>query len=84
MNHPRKVLNSNRFKGPLSGLRQFLTIEIPLKYDKKRFLFHFKGSFRSWDIYIFVLHFFRYVEKQLDEKAMVNVKIFWRHRLGNK
>ena len=47
-------------KGPLSGLRQFLTSESPLKIIKKCFLFHVKSSFRSWDIYIFVLIFCLY------------------------
>ena len=35
------------FKGPPSDLRQFLTIESPLKMIKKCFLFHDKSSFRS-------------------------------------
>ena len=37
------------FKGPLSGLRQFLAAERPLKWWKM-LLFHDKSSFRSQDI----------------------------------
>ena len=36
-------------KGALSGLRQFLATEYPLKMMKKCFLFHLKSSFRSQD-----------------------------------
>ena len=38
------------FKGALSGLRQFLAIEGPLKNDEKPFLFHLKSFLRSQDI----------------------------------
>ena len=38
------------FKGALSGLRQFLATESPLKLMKIFFLFHLKSSFRSQDI----------------------------------
>ena len=38
------------FKSALSGLRQFLATESPLKMIKKCFLFHLKSSFRSQDI----------------------------------
>ena len=41
--------------GALSGLIQFLTTGSPLK-NEKYFLFHFKSSFRSQDIYVFVLN----------------------------
>ena len=37
----------NYFKDPLLGLRQFRTIEGPLKMMKNVFLFHVKSSFRS-------------------------------------
>ena len=36
-------------KGPLSGLRQFLTTE-GSQSDEKCFLFHIKSSFHSQDI----------------------------------
>ena len=36
--------------GTLSGLRQLLAIESPLKMMKNAFLFHLKSSFRSQDI----------------------------------
>ena len=39
-----------KFKGALSGLRQFLAIENPAKNDEKFFLFHLESSFRSQDI----------------------------------
>ena len=39
-----------RFKGALSGLRQFLASESPLKKGEKCFLFHLKSSFCSQDI----------------------------------
>ena len=37
-------------KGVLSGLRQFLATENPLKMMKNAFLFHLKSSFRSQEI----------------------------------
>ena len=43
------------FKGPLSGLRQFLTIESPLKIMKNTF--YVKNTFLSRDVYIFALTF---------------------------
>ena len=46
----------NHFKGALSGLRQFLATESPLKMMKSAF-FHLKSSFRTQDIYVFVLTF---------------------------
>ena len=41
-------------KGALSGLRDFLAT---FKNDEKCFLFHFKSSLCSQDIYVFVLTF---------------------------
>ena len=49
-------LRHERVKGPLAGLKQFLTIESPLKI-MKNVLFFKKSSFRSRDIYIFALTF---------------------------
>ena len=43
-------------KGALSGLRQFLAIQSPLKM-MKCFLFHLESSFCSQNIYFFVLTF---------------------------
>ena len=40
---------SENFNGALSGLRQFLATESPLKMMKNAF-FHLKSSFRSQDI----------------------------------
>ena len=37
---------SSGFKGVLSGLKQFLPTESPLRMAKNIFLFHLKGSFR--------------------------------------
>ena len=45
------------------------------KNDENLSLFHVKSSFRSWDIYIFVLTFWD-VEKWLDKKVIVNFKIY--------
>ena len=49
--------------------------ENPFQNDKKCFLFHVKSSFRSLDIYIFVLIFWL-CRKRLDKKAKDNFKIF--------
>ena len=51
------ILSEKLLKGALSDLRQFLTTESPLKIIKKCFLIHLKSSFRSQDIWIFVLSF---------------------------
>ena len=44
----------------LSGLRQFLATESPLKFTKNVFYFTLKRSFRFQDISIFVLTFWSY------------------------
>ena len=44
-------------KSPLSALRQYLTIESPLKMMKSDFFFHAKSLFYFKDIYIFVMSF---------------------------
>ena len=52
--------------------KKFLFTSIKaLKNDKKCFLFYAKSSFRSWDIYIFVLNF-GYGKKLFDKKAIQN------------
>ena len=47
----------------------------PFENDEKYFLFHFKSSLRSWDIYIFVLTFWLR-KKRLDKKTTVSFKIY--------
>ena len=59
-------------KGPLSGMRQFLTIQNPSKMMKNAFYFMLKAlfvieTFSSW--------LFGYAEKRLEKKALVNYKI---------
>ena len=51
------------------GLRQFLTIENPLKMMKNAFYFILRALF----VLEIVLTFF-YLEKRLDKKAMINFK----------
>ena len=57
-------------KGTLSGLRQLLAAESPLKIMKKVFLFHLESSFHSQDIK-FLFWLFGHVAKQLDKKDKV-------------
>ena len=52
-----QVLCLVKLKGALSGLRQFLALESPLKIMKNAFLFNLKSSFCSQDISVFVLAF---------------------------
>ena len=61
------------FKGPLLGLRQFLTIENSLKVMKNAFYFILKALF-ILEILSFLAWLFGFVEKWLDKKAMVNFK----------
>ena len=42
---------------------------------EKCFLLHFKNSFRSWKIYIFVDWPFGHAEKRLDKRAMIISKL---------
>ena len=53
------------------GLRQFLTIDSPLEIMKNVFYFMLKAVF-VLEIVTFLSWLFGYVEKRLDEKAMVN------------
>ena len=62
-------------EGPLSGQRQFLTIESPLKFMKNAFYFMLKALF-VLEIFTFLSWSFGYVEKHLDEKVMVNFEIY--------
>ena len=61
-------------KETLLGLRQFLTTE-NLKNDEKRLLFHVKAHF-VLEVFTFSSWLFGYVEKWLDNEAMVNFKIY--------
>ena len=63
-------------KGPLSGLRQFLTIERSLKIMKNAFYFMFKALF-VLEIFTFLSSLFGInIEKRLDKKAMVDYKVY--------
>ena len=66
---------SKDIKDPLSGLRQFLGIESPLKMMKNAFCFMLKALF-VLDIFKFSSWFFGYLEKRLDKKAEVNFEIY--------
>ena len=68
-------LRHERVKGPLSGLRKFLTTESPSKMMKNAFNFMLKALF-VLDICTFLSGLFGYVEKRLDEKVKVNSKIY--------
>ena len=63
------------FKRPVSGLRQFLKIECPLKIMKSVFYFMSKARF-VLEMFTFLFGLFGYVEKRLDKKAMINFKIY--------
>ena len=63
------------FKGPPSDLRQFLTIESPLKMIKNAFYFMIKALF-VLEIFTFLSWLFNYVGNRLDKKAMVNYKTY--------
>ena len=58
-------------KGALSGLRQFLTPETPLKLMKNAFYFTSKALF-VLKIFKFLSWFFGHVAKRLDKKDKVN------------
>ena len=63
------------FKDWVSGLRQLLTIESPLKMMKNTFYFVLKAIF-ILGIFTFLSWLFGYVEKRLDKKAKVIVNFF--------
>ena len=63
------------FKGALSGLRQFLAIESPLKIKKNAFYFTLKAC-PVLKIFRLLSLLFCHVEKQLDQKEKVNFKIY--------
>ena len=62
-------------KGALSGLRQFLAIENPLKMMKNAFYFTSKALF-VLKVFKFLSWLFGHVAKQLDWKDMVNLKFY--------
>ena len=59
-----RVYESLRFKGPVSGLRQFLTIENPLKIMKNSFYFMLKTIF-VLKTFSFLSSHFGYLQKRL-------------------
>ena len=61
--------------GPLLGLRQFLTIERPVKMIKDAFYFMLRVFF-IYELFSFLSWLFGYVEKRLDKKVMLNFKIY--------
>ena len=62
-------------KGPLSGLRQFLTTTSLFKMMKNAFYFISKALFVC-EIFTFNSDFFCFAEKRLVKKAKVNFKIY--------
>ena len=60
---------------PLSSLRQFQTIEVPLKMKKNAFYFMLKAYF-VLEIFKFFSRLFGYTKTWLDEKAKVNFKMY--------
>ena len=75
-NTRKKVWKMFKVKGPISGLRQFLTIESPLKMMKNAFQFLLKAL--SFLRYLYFLSWpFGYVEKRLDKKAVLQNLQAW-------
>ena len=64
-----------RFKGALSGLRESLTTESPLKIMKNAFYFTLKLIF-ALKIFWFLSSLFGHIEKQLNYKHEVNFKFY--------
>ena len=62
-------------KGPVSGMRQFLAIESPLKAIKNAFYFMLKALF-VLKIFKFLPWSFDHVGKWLDTKAKVSFKVY--------
>ena len=63
------------FKGTLSGLKQFLVTQSPLKIMKNAFYFTSKALF-VLKIFKFLSWLFCHVAKRLDKKDTVNVKFY--------
>ena len=68
-------LENDPFKGALSGLRQFLAAEGPLKMMKNVFYFTSKALF-VLKIFKFLSWPFGHVAKRLDKKDKVNFKFY--------
>ena len=64
-----------KFKGSLSGLRQFLAAESPLKMMKNDFDFTSK-ALSVLKIFRFLFWLFGHVAKRLDKKEKVNFKFY--------
>ena len=68
-------INNDSFKSALSGLRQFLATENPLKMMKRAFYFNSKALF-ILRILKFLFWLSGHVSKRLDEKDKVNLKFY--------
>ena len=66
-------------KGPLSGLRQFITTESPFKIMKNAFYFTLEALF-VLEIFLFLSWLFGYEEKQRDSKTVRNTA--WENKVG--
>ena len=66
-------------KGPLLGLRQFLTTESPFKIMKNAFYFTLEALF-VLEIFLFLSWLFGYEEKQRDSKTVRNTA--WENKVG--
>ena len=62
-------------KDPLMGLKQFLTMESPLKFMNNAFHFMLQALF-VLEIFSYLSLLLGYVEKWLDRKSMVNFRIY--------
>ena len=69
------LANRFSFKDALSGLRQFLEAESPLKIMKNNFYFTSKVLF-VLKIFKFLSRLFGHVAKRLDKKDKVNFKFY--------
>ena len=67
--------NVEKLKGALSGLRQFLAIEIPSKMMKNAFYFTSR-ALSVLNIFKFLCCLFGHVAKQVGEKDKINVKFY--------
>ena len=68
-------INNDSFKSALSGLRQFLATENPLKMMKRAFYFNSKTLF-ILKILKLLFWLSDHVSKRLDEKDKVNLKFY--------
>ena len=73
MSHSAKMMS--KVKGALSGLRQLLATESPLKMMKNTFYFTLKALF-VLKIFKFLSLLSGHVEKRLDSKGKVNFEIY--------